>query len=152
MDAKPDTTGFAVDRKLTKTIQWTLYIVIVAVLVVGFFVPFCLLIFSDNPPDKLSDWMTYAGIGLSIFSVILAFYSLYMSSESQKRLEKSLENVIHIQQESDTILHEVRTIVTIVQSSQDRIETNLSTMRNFSDSTVGTVLAAWAKDKTGPNA
>ncbi len=96
--------------------------------------------------------MTYAGIGLSIFSVILAFYSLYMSSESQKRLEKSLENVIHIQQESDTILHEVRTIVTIVQSSQDRIETNLSTMRNFSDSTVGTVLAAWAKDKTGPNA
>lgn len=139
------------DKKLNKIIQWTLYILIVLILVIGYLIPLLIYILSGKPPDRIINWLNYAGIGLSLSSLALAFYSMFTSNESQKRLEVSLIEVAKIQRDSDTILHEIKVIAQTIQNSQDRIESRLGTMWSVADSTRGTDTSAWTQDKTGPN-
>lgn len=96
--------------------------------------------------------MNYAGIGLSILSIALAVFSIYSSNRSQERLESALSKIKDIQQDSDTLLHEVKIHVQTIQQSQDRMETHLSTIRTISESAAGMDHSVWKKDETGPNA
>ena len=139
------------NKKLNTVIQWTLYILIVLIILIGYVLPFAIYVFSKTPPDKVISWLNYAGVGLSLSSLALAFYSMHTSDESQKRLETSLAEVARIQHDSDTILHEIRIITQTIQNSQDRIESQLGTIPSVADSSDGTDTSAWLQDKTGPN-
>lgn len=138
------------NTKLKNVIQWTLYVLIVLIVLIGYLVPFGFYAFSKTPPEKLISLLNYAGIGISLSSLALAFYSMHTSNESQKRLESSLFEVSSIQKDSDTILHEIRIITQTILNSQDRIESQLVTIPSVADSSDGTDTSAWLQDKTGP--
>lgn len=99
------------DERFKKTIQWTIYAIILLILLVGFFIPFFIYIFSKEPVNNVVATLNYAGAGLSFCSMVIAVYTIYTSDRSQHKLEESLNNVLEIQRN--------------IQNGQNRIEQRL---------------------------
>ena len=137
------------NEKLKNAIQWSFFICILLIFVVGFIIPLFILIFSATPVDKIINWMNYAGIGLSVISLGLALYSSRESSKSQEKLEASLKNLENIQNDLNNSLTEVKLLVNYVKSSQDRIENRLDAIKNIESTKEGLDLTLWKHDATG---
>ena len=132
---------------LNRVIQWTIYIVIILILIIGYLIPLVVYIvsavYSKQPPPVIVNCLNYAGVGFSISSLAIAAYSLYASNASQKRLEESLTN-------SADALHEIKVISQTIMNSQDRIESRLSIISSVADTKKGINVDDWVPDNTGP--
>ena len=143
-------TGLAVSEKLKKTVQWTLYVFILLIVVIGYLFPLFNYVVSEEPSSKITGLMNYAGVGLSFSSLALAFYSLFTSATSQRKLDTSLSSINGIQQNLNSSLIEVKMISHTILNSQDRIESRFNAIKSVVDVTGGTDASVWAKDRTGP--
>ena len=143
-------TGLAVSEKLKKTVQWTFYVFILLIVVIGYLFPLFNYVFSEEPSSKITGLMNYAGVGLSFSSLALAFYSLFTSATSQRKLDTSLSSINGIQQNLNSSLIEVKMISHTILNSQDRIESRFNAIKSVVDVTGGTDASVWAKDRTGP--
>lgn len=99
------------DESFWRVVRWTIYGIIVSVLVIGYLIPMVLALVFNVKSEYIATWFSYSGVLIGLLSAALGCYSVYSASKENRIIKESI--------------NQLQSLTATVLSNLDKIETEL---------------------------
>lgn len=121
------------DNKFWSVVKWTVYAVLMTIIVFGYLLPVFLAIVIKIDNEFLYSWLNCSGVLFAVFSAGLGIYSVVRSSKGSNALKKSISDL--------------RELTQGINQRLDKLETNMNALIRMYDAGI---VSDWKHDGTGP--
>lgn len=120
------------DKKFWCVVRWTVYIVLMIIVVFGYLLPVFLAIVIGVDNEFLYSWLNSSGVLFALFSAGLGIYSVIRSNRGSVKLDKSIRGL--------------RELTQGISQRLDKLETNMKPLIRTGDAGI---VSQWNHDDTG---